>query len=338
MNVLITGASGFCGADLTKKLLDSGYNVYELVRDAKKLAKALAPADLQHVQVLEGNLLVAADLAKLEQQLKETVGQLDIVVDLAGGGPLTANRKEQSFDTNAKTTKNLIRILENSDKLGALSLFVYFSSLAAMGLPEAAGDRISYDEKTVCNPVLPLERGKLESESFLKEVTSRYKFKTVVLRYPQIYGLADAAFMQIIALIRKGVLPVVRGKIGSLPLVHLRDVVGSTYAVIQKQASIAQNYEVYLVCEGSYSYGRLVELVRKRFGQGGMLGLPFFFMYLGTAVAERLFGMLGKPEPLNRRRLVSLTKDRVVDSSKFRNAFQFQYAENVERFIANELP
>jgi nucleoside-diphosphate-sugar epimerase len=121
-------------------------------------------------------------------------------------------------------------------------------------------------------------------------------------------------------------------------MVHLRDVVGSTYAVIQNRDRIQGNYEIYLVCEGSYYYNRLVELVRKRFGSGGTMQVPYFLMYFGTAIAERLFGILGKPEPLNRRRLISLTKDRVVDCSKFLNAFQFKFAENVESFIANELP
>ena len=66
--------------------------------------------------------------------------------------------------------------------------------------------------------------------------------------------------------------------------------------------------------------------------------VPYAVMYLGTSVIERLFGLLGKPEPLNRRRLISLMKDRLVDSSKFRNTFQFQFQESVEGFIANELP
>ena len=238
MNVLVTGASGFVGADLTKKLIDEGYTVYAVVRDAKKLGKALPPDYLNRVTVIEGNLLDKADLEKVESQLKRSVGSLDIIVDLAGGGPLTANRKEESFDTNYKTTVNLVRVLENSNKLSSLSLFVYFSSLAAMGLPKASGERILYSEETVCNPTLPLERGKFESEHFLKELAKRSKFKIVALRFPQIYGLADAALMQIVRLIRKGAFPVVRGSIGSLPLIHLRDCVGATCAVIRNASRI----------------------------------------------------------------------------------------------------
>ncbi len=338
MNVLVTGASGFVGADLTKKLLDEGYAVFALVRDPRKLAKALGPEYLRRVTVLEGDLLANGDLEKIKQQLKDRVGSLDIVADLAGGGPLTANNKEHSFATNFKTTANLMHILEKSGKLHALSLFVYFSSLAAMGLPEKSGNRIHYDESTACNPTLPLERGKLDSESFLKEYANKYSFKVVCLRFPQIYGLADAAFRQIVSLMRRGVFPVVRGRIGSLPLIHLRDCVGATYAVIRNASVIENNFEVYLVCESSFSYNRLADLVRKRYGQGGMMQVPYFVMFLGTSVVERLFGLLGKPEPLNRRRLISLTKDRTVDSSKFMKAFQFQFQESVEGFVANELP
>jgi len=337
MKVLVTGASGFVGADLTKKLLDESHTVYALVRDAKKLAKALGTKYANRVTVLEGNLLVSSDLEKLQHQLQSSIGSLDIVVDLAGGGPLTANRKEHSFDTNYRTTANLIRILESSGKLGSLSLFVYFSSLAAMGLPETTGDRILYSEGTTCNPSLPLERGKFESESFLKDISKKNRFRIVALRFPQIYGLADAAFMQIIRLIRKGVFPVVRGRTGSLPLINLRDVVGATYAVISNANRVTENYEMYLVCEGSYSYDQLVASVRRKFGRGGTLKLPYSLMYLGTSVVETVFGLMGKPEPLNRRRLLSLTKDRIVDSNKFVNTFHFKFEENVEGFIAREV-
>jgi nucleoside-diphosphate-sugar epimerase len=337
MHVLVTGSSGFVGAELTKKLLDENHVVYALVRNTRKLAKALPPKYLNRVTPLEGDLLVESDLERLQHQLTKSVGRLDIVVDLAGGGPLTANRKEYSFDTNYRTTANLIRILRNSQRLDSLSLFVYFSSLAAMGFPDNGERRILYSERTACNPKLPLERGKFDSETFLKDLAKASKFRVVALRFPQIYGLADAAFMQIISLLRKGVFPVVRGTMGSLPLINLRDVVGATYAVIQNANRITENYEVYLVCEASYSYDQLLDLVRKKFGQGGMLRLPYSLMYVGTSIVERIFGVLGKPEPLNRRRLISLTKDRVVDSSKFVSTFHFKFEESVEHFISNEL-
>jgi nucleoside-diphosphate-sugar epimerase len=113
---------------------------------------------------------------------------------------------------------------------------------SCVGLPKASGE-----QETACNPTLPYERGKLESEHFLREPAKRNKFKVVALRFPQICGLAYTAFMQIVRLIRKGAFPVVRGRIGSLPLIHLRDCVGATYAVIRNASRIQENFEVYLV-------------------------------------------------------------------------------------------
>lgn len=135
-------------------------------------------------------------------------------------------------------------------------------------------------------------------------------------------------------MIRKGAFPVVRGKIGSLPLIHVRDAVGGTCAMVRNAGAVPDYFAVYLLSEGSYSYDQMVDLVKKKYGRGGSLKLPYSLLYLAVSMAEIVFGVLRKAEPLNRRRLISLTKDRQVDSSKFLNTFQFKLQENVESFLA----
>lgn len=327
------------GVNLTRELLRQGHKVCAIVRDEGKFRSVVGAQYADRVGLLRGDLLGSADRDGLQNQVAELEGNLDVVIQTVGGGPLTSNRAlaRGISDLNYKTTTNLIGILEDSGKLLSTSLLVYFSSLAAMGMPDSNGIRIHYDEATACNPVLPYERSKLETEAFLKDIANKHKLRTVVLRFPQIYGGTDDAFVQMVRLIRKGVFPVVRGRIGSLPLIHIRDVVGATAAVIRNAAGISENYGVYLVSEGSYSYDRLVTLARQKYGQGRVLKLPYSFMYLGISMVEGVFRLLGKPEPLNRRRLVSLTKDRVVDSAKFINTFNFRFDENVERFVSNQL-
>lgn len=252
---------------------------------------------------------------------------------------MTSNRSlaQAISDLNFKTTANLVRILEDSQKLRSTRLFIYFSSLAAMGMPEANGTHIHYNETNACNPVLPYERAKFETEAFLKDFSGKCGIKTVALRFPQIYGGADDAFLQMVRLIRKGTLPMVRGRIGSLPVIHVRDVVGATCAVIRRSDRTPDAFSVYLVSEGSYSYDQIVALVRKKYGQGRALKLPYSLMYFGISMVEGVFRLIGKPEPLNRRRLVSLTKDRIVDSTKFINAFQFKFQENVEQYLISQI-
>jgi nucleoside-diphosphate-sugar epimerase len=323
---------------VTKALVQQGCDVYAVVRNEKKLVELLGNHIADRVKILKGDLLVDADVENLKNQLQSTVESLDVVVHIIGGGPLSSNRKftPEIFDLNYKTTSNLIQILEKTKKLDSLSLFLYLSSLAAMGLPSGSEGRIVYDETIVCNPVLPYERAKLETEAFLKDFTATHSIKTVILRFPQIYGGHDDAFMGMVGLIRRGVFPIVRGRKGTLPLIHVGDAVNAIYAVIQGMDRIEKKYDVNLICEGSYSYIQLVDLVRNKFGEGGALSLPYSSLYVAILMIEGMFKVLGKPEPLNRRRLISLTKDRIVDCSKFINTFRFKFEHDVEHFIASQ--
>jgi len=335
--VLVAGATGFVGAHVTRELINQGFTVYAIARNEGKLRQLLGINYSDRLMILQGDLLNKEDLVKLEYELANRVETLDFVVQTIGGGPLTSNPvfADSIFDLNYRTTCNLVRILEMSQKVASLKLFVYFSSLAAMGMPQRGGKQILYNEASDCNPVLPYEKAKFDTETFLRGVADNHRFKTVVLRFPQIYGGSDDAFMQMIRLIRKGLFPVIRDRIGTLPLINIRDVVGATLAIIQNPHKIPGKYDVQLVCEGSHSYSRLVDLVKKKYGQGGMLRIPYSLMYIGTAFIERAFRVLGKPEPLNRRRLISLTKDRVVDCMTFVKMFQFKFEENAENFIAS---
>ncbi len=309
-----------------------------MVRNEKKLADLLGKHNTHRVTILKGDLLVDADVESLRNQLQNTVDRLDVVIQLTGGGPLSSNTKftREIFDLNYRTTFNLVQILERTRKLGSLSLFLYLSSLAAMGMPSNSEDRILYDERTVCNPILAYERAKLETEVFLRDFTAAHSFKTVVLRFPQIYGGHEDAFVGMVRLIRKGVYPIVRGRKGSLPLIHVQDAVNAIRAVIENMGRIERKYDVNLISEGSYSYDQLVDVVRNTFGKGGALRLPYSFLYVAILMVEVAFKVLGKPEPLNRRRLLSLTKDRIVDCNKFVDTFKFKFEQNVERFIAGQ--
>ncbi len=338
-NVLVTGPTGLVGVQLIRKLLDEGYCVFAIARDEKKLIELLGKTPHDRLVILKGDLLNAADLEKLSHDLQNRVGNLQVVIHLVGGGPLTSNRSlaPQVFDLNYTTTANLVRILEATNKLSAVPLFIYFSSLTAMGMPATPVDRMRYDETTACNPVLPHGKAKLATEEFLKELATKNKLKAVNLRFPQIYGGDNDPLISVINLLRKGVFPVVRNKVGSLPLIHLTDAVNATYAVIGDATGIPGNYAVYVICEKSYSYDYLTDLVKKKYGHSGTLKIPYWLFYLATLAAEGGFKLLRKPEPLNRLRLVSMTTDRIIDCRKFIDTFNFRFGHNLQSFVLDQL-
>ena len=65
--------------------------------------------------------------------------------------------------------------------------------------------------------------------------------------------------------------------------------------------------------------------------------MPFWALYSAIWVVEVVFAALGRPEPLNRRRLLSMTKDRVIDCRKFVETFDFKFDRDVESFLTNDL-
>jgi len=205
-----------------------------------------------------------------------------------------------------------------------------------MGMPAAQVDRMRYDETTTCNPVLPHGKAKLATEELLKDLAVKNKLKAVILRFPQIYGGDNDPLIPVINLIRKGVFPVVRNRVGTLPLIHLTDAVNATYAVIRDFYRIQGNYAVNLICENSYSYDYLTDLVKKKYGRGGTLKIPYWLLYLATFTIEGVFKVLGKPEPLNRLRLVSMTTDRIIDCRKFIETFNFRFDHNLESFVIDQ--
>jgi nucleoside-diphosphate-sugar epimerase len=337
--VLVTGATGFVGSRLIRTLIDRGYETYAIARSAEKLIEIVGRGPVDRFTVLEGDLLKDADIAQLERTFATQTKDLDFVIHLVGGGPLTSNNAfaKEITDLNYTATANLLRILDKTYKLSSISLFVYFSSLAAMGLPISEEHRILFSEATACNPVLPYEKSKLDTERLLREAAMQYNLKTLILRLPQIYGSANDPLVAIVNLMKNGVFPMVRNRVGSLPLIHVDDVVKAVCTVIEKHERISAPSAIALLCERSYGYDELAKMVRRKYGKGGVLKLPFSVLCALIWVVEVLYTVLGKPEPLNRRRLLSITKDRVIDCRKFVDTFGFKFDHDVESFLTNEL-
>ena len=324
---------------MIRTLIDRGYETYAVVRRAETLIEIVRQIPRDRFTILTGDLLKHADIAKLERDFATKVKDLDFVIHLVGGGPLTSNNAfaKEITHLNYTATVNLLHILEKANKLSSISLFVYFSSLAAMGMPLSKKQRIVYSESTTCNPLLPYERAKFNTEALLSQVAMQHRLKTLILRLPQIYGSAADPLVDIVNLMKKGSFPVVHNRVGSLPLVHVDDVVKAVCTAIKNHDRIGGPTEINLICEKSYGYRDLAKLVRHKYGKGGILELPFWVLYVMVWAIEVAFAALGRPEPLNRYRLLSMTKDRVIDCRKFVETFGFEFDHSVESFLTDDL-
>lgn len=177
-SVLITGANGFVGRHLLERGLSEGYKVFAAVRNT---------SDVSGIKHLDVKIL------RLDYQLYTNLkgvlsehGPFDFVVHNAGvteAIDLDAYRKG-----NVEVTGNLIKALQ-----GGLvrSNFVYVSSLAARGP--------NYQGKD--DPISDYGVSKHEAEAVVK--SSGIDF--VIIRPTAVYGSGDAAFFELVKLVKNGI-------------------------------------------------------------------------------------------------------------------------------------
>jgi 3beta-hydroxy-Delta5-steroid dehydrogenase / steroid Delta-isomerase len=115
--VLVTGGSGFVGANLVTTLLDRGYQVRSFDR---------APSPLpEHPQleVLQGDISDAGVCAAAVDGI-DTVIHTAALIELMGGASVTDEYRQRSFAVNVGGTENLVR----AGQAAWVKRFVYTSS------------------------------------------------------------------------------------------------------------------------------------------------------------------------------------------------------------------
>ncbi|HBB65748.1 MAG: hypothetical protein A2X28_06000 [Elusimicrobia bacterium GWA2_56_46] len=184
MNVLITGATGFIGKELVRRLTGENNSVAVLVRDKRKAEERLP----------EASGIFAADLTdrgKLEV-LAPLIKNADVVIHLAACIDYNAG-KEALFGVNVAGTAN---ILELAGKLGAKK-FVYISSIEAIG-PVSAKE-VPAGETQPCRPANLYGESKLEAEKLALRAGAGLKMEVVILRLGNVYGPGSPSFVRPVA-------------------------------------------------------------------------------------------------------------------------------------------
>ena len=121
--VLVTGASGFIGTNLVKRLVEDGYEVTTLGRTGT-VPRALRELPVSHI---------SCDVTNVEQLDQSFMdAKFDCLFHLAGLVSYQAKDVQRQFAVNVIGTRNVM----NAALKHNIKRVVYTSSIAAMGLPK----------------------------------------------------------------------------------------------------------------------------------------------------------------------------------------------------------
>ncbi|MFX0577408.1 NAD-dependent epimerase/dehydratase family protein [Nocardia nepalensis] len=224
--VLVTGASGFLGGALVRRLVRDGeHDVAILVRRTSNLADLGAAVD--QVQVVHGDLADGLSLAR-------ATNGVDVVVHSAARVDERGTR-EQFWDENVWATERLL----DSARRGGASRFVFISSPSAL-MDYDGGDQLDIDES------VPYPRRYLNLYSETKAAAERVVlaadapgFTTCALRPRAIWGAGDRSgpIVRLLGRTAVGKLPDLSfGRDVFASLCHVENIVDACVKVLDSDA------------------------------------------------------------------------------------------------------
>lgn len=173
--VVITGATSFLGAALTRELLNQGHICHVIVRpDSPRLS--MLPMDNEHLFVH------MHDLHSVEVWQK-VIGHCDLFYHLAWGGIGALGRANPEIQAdNVRMTQ---KCLQSAYEMGA-KRFVFAGSQAEYGV----NDNL-VSETTPCHPTIEYGKGKLQVLLSCSEQAKQLGIEYVHLRIFSVYGEND---------------------------------------------------------------------------------------------------------------------------------------------------
>jgi ornithine--oxo-acid transaminase len=166
---LITGATGFLGGRLAKRLVQEGYSVRCLVRASSDTSLL----DKLNVQIAVGDLTRARSLARAVEGCDYVLHCGALVSDWA--------TKEEITRTNVEGTRSLLEASVDS----SVQRFIHFSTTDIYGYPDGAEIDEAYAAKRFRNWYA---QTKLEAEAEVRRVEKEHALDAVILRPATVYG------------------------------------------------------------------------------------------------------------------------------------------------------
>ena len=263
--VFVTGATGFIGFEVSRRLAESGLRPRLLVRRPMR-GTLLASLD---ADIIQGSL-------EDRRSLREGVRGCDAVIHL--GARATFERFDVVRPSIVQGSKNL---MEEALEAGVRT-FVHASSLLVYSSQKGL-----IDEKTP--PVTRIHYGqaKLESEAVLSEMAQGTPLQLGIVRLPHVYGACDLIFN----LIRKG--RVINPGSGKNVYAHMH--VADAARLLMAMAEQGWTGVSPTADNMPASWNTFFAEVKRHYPRFRLLHLPDWFAFCGTYCLTELRRLRGLP-------------------------------------------
>jgi nucleoside-diphosphate-sugar epimerase len=299
MKALVTGATGFTGRVLARRLAQDGAQVRVIVRDA---ARWRPESDQPAIEVVEGDI-------RDQRAVADAVRGIETVFHLAALYRVAGVPNQSYWDVHVTGTANLLE----AARAAGVGRFVHCSTVGVHGhVAEPPAD-----ETYRVAPADEYQRSKLEGERLALRYHRETGLPVAVIRPTAIYGPGDTRLLKLFRL--AAMRPrVILGSGGIFyHMVYVDDLVDGFLLAAEADAAVG---ELFIVGgEEVLTLNQLLERIAATVGSSGRtLHLPARPVQLLGSMCEAICRPFGLAPPLYRRRVDFFTKSRAfcIDKAK----------------------
>lgn len=297
--VLVTGATGFVGSVLTRKLLKMGTQVRVLVRES-------SPKDLVEEFKKAGAKIYYGDLTDRESVFAAVKG-VDYVFHVGAMFRQAKFPDEVYYDVNVRGTVN---VLDAAEEFGVTRV-IHCSTIGVHShIPNPPAN-----ESEPYRPGDVYQRTKCEGEKLAQERFRSGRVDGVIIRPAMIWGEGDKRILKLFRGIARGYLPIIGTGKTYTHWIYVHDLVESFILAAETEAASGQTYII-----AGKTPKTLTELYRAIAKRAGVkvfpIRIPVSPLWFLGAIVEFVCVLIRMEPPLHRRRVDFYTKSRCFDTTK----------------------
>lgn len=302
--ILVTGANGFVGRELCKRMLAEGWQVRAAVKSTKQISNLPFRVDALPIGIIGSDTDWSSKLS-----------EISCVVHLAAHVHRIKGKIPDSLSLfrkiNVAGTERLAREAASVN----VRRFIYMSSVKVNG----EGKSTPYTEEDVQKPQGAYGISKWEAEKVLKKISEETGMEVVILRSPLVYGpRVKANFLHLLKVVERGI-PLPLANINNRrSLIYLGNLVDAIVACIKNPSASGQTYFVSDDEDVSTP-----ELIRR---MGSALGRPVRLFPFPSLILKIGGCISGNSVVIDR-----LVRSLMVDSSKIRHELNWKAPFSMEQ-------
>jgi polyketide synthase/oxidoreductase len=314
MAILVTGATGFIGRHLTRRLLESGSSVRVVTRNPERLPFEWAG----RVETVRGSLL--------DSGVREAATK---------GVSLIFNLSGETRDPSSMQAVNVeaMRGLAGAAVAAGVKRIVHVSSVGVIG---AVGSGV-VTEETPCRPRNTYERSKLAGEQVVLACAQGGRIEAVIVRPTIVFGEGTArpgdSFLEWLRAVQRGRFVFIGAK-AVANNVYVGDVVE---AMLQLAECPVSGPVTYIVADPAPMRDFVGAMAQALGVPAPTKSVPLWAAYLAGAGLEVAHRLVGAPAPLTRARVRALSSETFFSGDKLRKqtgiSLPFGYRIGLQRTV-----